>query len=57
MMLSAMPREMDRPEADPASAMAPVPEVEVPLDFLVSALNRAVVRKQAVETIETKYPT
>jgi hypothetical protein len=53
MAVLAMTQETDRPEQAPPAGRKPEAAVELPMDFLVNALNRAVVRKQAAETDET----
>jgi hypothetical protein len=57
MEVSAMIMETDRSETDPLSTRASLPDENVSLDFLVNALNRAVVRKWAAKTEETEYRT
>jgi hypothetical protein len=57
MVILAMTRETDRPEPDPPSTRATLPNEDLTLDFLVNALNRAVVRKRAAKTDETEYQT
>ena len=54
-MAYAMNRETDMPMPETQAARAYRPGAEVPLDFLVNALNRAVIRKQAAQTEETEY--
>jgi hypothetical protein len=52
MAVLAMTQETDRPDQAPPAGRKPETAGELPMDFLVNALNRAVVRKQAAETDE-----
>jgi hypothetical protein len=53
MAFLAASRDQDRPPLDEPPAGAFLSSAERPMDFLVNALNRAVVRKQSAETKET----
>jgi hypothetical protein len=57
MTVLALTQESARPEIGPPSARASWFDERVPLDFLVNALNRAVVRKQSAENVETEHWT
>jgi hypothetical protein len=46
-------RDQDRSAPDDPAAGAFLSDTERPMDFLVNALNRAVVRKQSAKTNET----
>jgi hypothetical protein len=52
MAVLAMTQETDRPDQASPAGRKPETAGELPMDFLVNALNRAVVRKQAAETDE-----
>jgi hypothetical protein len=57
MVVSAMSRETDRPGPQLPSPSAIETAAEVPLDYLVNALNRAVLRRQATGTEEIEHRT
>ena len=52
-----MTRGTDRPEPHTPAPQAFETTAEVPLDYLVNALNRAVLRKQTTGTEETEQRT
>lgn len=57
MVASAINRETERPGLQLPSSSANNTTAEVPLDYLVNALNRAVLRRQATGTEETEHRT
>jgi hypothetical protein len=57
MATSAMTRETDRPERHPLAPLAIETTAVVPLDYLVNALNQAVLRRQTTDTEEINHRT
>ena len=57
MVAPATNRETERPGLQSASSSAIKTTAEVPLDYLVNALNRAVLRRQATGTEEIEHRT
>jgi hypothetical protein len=57
MVMAAMNWKTDKPEALPLPPLADKTTAEVPLDYLVNALNRAVLRRQATGTEEIEHRT
>ena len=57
MVAPAINHETERPGLQSPSPSAIKTTAEVPLDFLVNALNRAVLRRQATGTEEIEHRT
>jgi hypothetical protein len=55
--MSAINRDMDRPRPPLPVLTANKTSAEVPLDYLVTALNRAVLRRQATGIEEIEHGT
>lgn len=57
MVVSAVTRGSETPEVHALPPPANKTTAEVPLDYLVNALNRAVLRRQATGTEEIEHRT
>ena len=57
MVASAVTRGTEKPEVRALAPLAHETTAEVPLDYLVNALNRAVLRRQATGTEEIEHRT
>jgi hypothetical protein len=57
MVASAVTRGTEKPEVRALPPLAHETTAEVPLDYLVNALNRAVLRRQATGTEEIEHRT